>query len=63
MPRTHLEVIGLLDLGHGGVSADLQDVVVRAVLHHGGSPFPSSWIKLNAREAREGTEMGCSAGE
>jgi hypothetical protein len=34
---THLEVIRLLDLGRGGVGADLQDVVVRAVLHHTGS--------------------------
>lgn len=40
---THLEVVGLLDLGHGGVSADLQDVVVRAVLHHfGGFPVPAA---------------------
>lgn len=35
-PRTtHLEVIRLLDLCRGGVCADPQDVVVRAVHHHG----------------------------
>lgn len=34
----HLEVIGLLDLGGGGVHADPQGVVVRGILHHGRKP-------------------------
>lgn len=32
----HLEVVRLLDLGGGRVDADPEDVVVGALLHHGG---------------------------
>jgi hypothetical protein len=54
---THLEVIGLLDLGRGGVGADLQDIVVRAVLHHTGSAHNRT-PTTDVAAGSEGFEIG-----
>ena len=49
---SHLEVIRLLDLGGGRVDADPEDVVVGALLHHGGKPPGSRRRQLRSYRHR-----------
>lgn len=48
----HLEVIRLLDLGGGRVDADPEDVVVGAVLHHGGKLLDLASRRLQLQSYR-----------